>query len=116
MFTDAPRTPLRRGSQRFLAESRPFIASTSSTGSGRDGGVAGLSELEDAFQGIADEMEIFVKNVEEMDRITEMLEETAESMAMFVQAQRMVTFCVEFPEVSCIYETSTYSIISNLAL
>jgi DASH complex subunit DAM1 len=104
MFTDAPRTPLRRGSQRFLAENRPFISSTSSTGSGRDvgSGASGLSELEDAFQGIADEMEIFVRNVEEMDKITDILEETAESMAIFIQAQRMNTFCVEFPQVSII--------------
>jgi DASH complex subunit DAM1 len=103
MFTDAPRTPLRRGSQRFLAESRPFISSTSSTGSGRDvgSGASGLSELEDAFQGIADEMEIFVRSVEEMDKITDILEETAESMAIFIQAQRMNTFCVEFPQVKC---------------
>jgi DASH complex subunit DAM1 len=101
MFTDAPRTPLRRGSQRFLAENRPFISSTSSTGSGRDvvGASSGLSELEDAFQGIADEMEIFVRSVEEMDKITDVLEETAESMAIFIQAQRMNTFCVEFPQV-----------------
>jgi DASH complex subunit DAM1 len=106
MFTDAPRTPLRRGSQRFLAENRPFISSTSSTGSGgRDVGSSlsssssGLSELEDVFQGIADEMEIFVQSVEEMDKITDVLEETAESMAIFIQAQRMNTFCVEFPQV-----------------
>lgn len=103
MFTDAPRTPLRRGSQRFLAESKPFIASTSSTGSGHGGlgGASALSEFEEVFQGIADEMEIFIQNVEEMDRITGLLEESAESMAVFLQAQRMNTFCVEFPQVSC---------------
>jgi DASH complex subunit DAM1 len=99
MAYDPPRTPLRRGSQRFLAESKPFISSTSSTGD-RDGGSAtGLTALEGAFQGIADEMEIFVRNVQEMERITEMLEQSAESMAMFLQAQRMNTFCVEFRQV-----------------
>lgn len=102
MAFDPPRTPLRRGSQRFLAESRPFISSTSSAGE-RDGGSAtGLATLESAFQGIADEMEIFVRNVQEMERITEMLEESAESMAMFLQAQRMNTFCVEFRQVRLI--------------
>jgi len=102
MAFDPPRTPLRRGSQRFLAESRPFISSTSSTGS-RDGGSAvGLVALEGAFQAIVDEMEIFVGNVKEMERITKMLEESAESMAMFLQAQRMNTFCVEFRQVGVI--------------
>jgi DASH complex subunit DAM1 len=100
MYHEAPRTPLRRGSQRFLAESKPFISSTTSTGS-RDGGTAsGLAALEDSFQGIADEIEVFVRNMEQMEKITERLEESADIMAMFLQAQRMNTFCVEFPQVS----------------
>ncbi|PVG00162.1 hypothetical protein CPB86DRAFT_730145 [Serendipita vermifera] len=98
MYHEAPRTPLRRGSQRFLAESKPFISSTNSTGS-RDGGTAsGLVTLEEAFQGIADEIEIFVRNMEQMEKITERLEESADIMAMFLQAQRMNTFCVEFAQ------------------
>lgn len=95
MAFDPPRTPLRRSSQRFLNESRPFISSNSS----QVAASAGLAALESAFHGIADELEVFVKNVQEMERITEMFEETAESMAMFIQAQKMNTFCVEFPQV-----------------
>jgi DASH complex subunit DAM1 len=114
MAFDPPRTPLRRGSQRFLAESKPFISSTSSTGD-RDGGSStGLAALESAFQGIADEMEIFVRNVQEMERITEMLEESAESMAMFLQAQRMNTFCVEFRQVCLIPEIA--AMVSGLCI
>ncbi|KIM26579.1 hypothetical protein M408DRAFT_330529 [Serendipita vermifera MAFF 305830] len=94
MAFDPPRTPLRRGSQRFLNESRPFISSTSS----QVAASAGLAALESAFHGIADELEVFVKNMQEMERVTEMFEETAESMAMFIQAQKMNTFCVEFPQ------------------
>lgn len=106
MFNNAPRTPLRRGSQRFLAESRPFIASTSSATS-QDGashghihGAAGLTALETAFQDIVDSTEMFLQNVQEMDRIAGLFEEAAETMAMFIQAQRMNTFCIEFAQVS----------------
>ncbi|CAG7851320.1 SubName: Full=Uncharacterized protein {ECO:0000313/EMBL:CCA70255.1} [Serendipita indica DSM 11827] len=97
MYAEAPRTPLRRGSQRYLAESKPFRASTSSAGE-HDGEPTPWSSLEGTFHEIADELEGFMKNLQQIKLITQKLEERAESVAMFLQAQRMNTYCVEFPQ------------------
>ncbi|KAG8833497.1 hypothetical protein FRC17_010609 [Serendipita sp. 399] len=98
MPNDPPRTPLRRGSQRYLAESRPFGASTSSNGE-HDGRIeTPWAAIESTFHEITDEVEVFMKNVQQLMVINDKLEERAEAVAIFLQAQRMNTYCVEFPQ------------------
>ncbi|KAG8849422.1 hypothetical protein FRB91_009970 [Serendipita sp. 411] len=98
MLSDPPRTPLRRGSQRYLAESRPFGASTSSNGEHEGRIETPWAAIESTFHEITDEVEVFMKNAQQLKVIADKLEERAESVAMFLQAQRMNTYCVEFPQ------------------
>jgi spore maturation protein SpmA len=59
-----------------------------------------------------DATEMFLKNVEEMERITKLYEEAADTMAMFIQAQRLNTFCVEFTQVRIPNTHSIHSFLS----
>lgn len=75
-----------------MADQRRFRASS------RD--LTGLEFLAPMMHDLADEVDQLMIHVDGMDGMSDELEELAENMAMFIQAQRMNSYCIEFPQVS----------------
>jgi len=83
-------TPLRRVSQGSLVGLRHSQAFS---------GPTGLEFLEQALADVCDETEQMFINMEELDRISDGMEQLAHNLAGYLQAMRINAFCVEWPQV-----------------
>lgn len=83
-------TPLRRVSQGSLVGLRHSQAFP---------GPTGLEFLQQALVDVCDETEQMLLNMEELDRISDGMEQLAHNLAGYLQAMRINAFCVEWPQV-----------------
>lgn len=90
MSRSGRRTPLRRVSQGSVVGLRHSQAFFS--------GPTGLEFLEPIISDIADENEQLLKNAEEIDLISDRLEDLAHDIAGYLQAMRINAYCVDWPE------------------
>lgn len=91
MSRSGRRTPLRRVSQGSLVGLRHSQAFA---------GPTGLEYLEPILSDIADEQEQLLRNMEDIDTITEHMENLANDIAGYLQAMRINAYCVDWQEAS----------------
>lgn len=83
-------TPLRRVSQGSLVGLRYSQAFS---------GPTGFEFLEQALVDVCDETAQMFTNMEELDRISDGMEQLAHDLAGYLQAMRINAFCIEWPQV-----------------
>ena len=94
-----PTTPLRPSSRSSLREGH---ISTGRFGVG-DASHFPLESLEPAFAELSDSMADLETNFEHLQSMHESLSRFTESFASFLYGLNMNAFCVDFPEVICVY-------------